>query len=154
MLCVPSVEGSTCLPYIFMKTCLALQLIDSTIAIYVIQNQTAIKGDQQNKKNNTDNPKKNWAILTYSHTHTHTHTKNHKTSKTVKHKLVFKTTNTIRNILNTQPKPNIYHNSGIYQLQCQTCFRKYIGQTGRTFHTRYTEHVQDIQTNRGNTRLS
>jgi hypothetical protein len=53
-----------------------------------------------------------------------------------------------------QPKPNIYHNSGIYQLQCQTWFRKYIGQTGRTFHTRYTEHSQDIQNNRDNTGFS
>jgi hypothetical protein len=67
----------------------------------IIQNQTN-EEDHQNKKNNTDNPKKNWALFTCSHKKTKTITKlkklgtiymipqkdqnNHKTSKTVKHK--------------------------------------------------------------------
>jgi hypothetical protein len=41
------------------------------------------------------------------------------------------------------------YDSGIYQLQCQTRFHKYIGQTGRIFHTRYTKRIQDIRNNRG-----
>jgi hypothetical protein len=53
-----------------------------------------------------------------------------------------------------QPKPNIYRNSGIYQLQCQTYLCKYIGQTGRTFHTRYRENIQNIRNNKRNTGFS
>jgi hypothetical protein len=117
----------------------------------VIQNQTIHEEAHQNKKNNTVSSKKNWTLFTYSHRKVKTITKLLKQSSL---SIAFKMTKTIKNILNTQPKPNIYHNSGIYQLQCQRCFHKYIGQTGRTFHARYTEHIQDIRNNRGNARFS
>jgi predicted GIY-YIG superfamily endonuclease len=35
--------------------------------------------------------------------------------------------------------------SGVYKLQCKECPSRYIGQTGRTFKTRYKEHIRDIQ---------
>jgi hypothetical protein len=40
-----------------------------------------------------------------------------------------------------------YSNSGIYQMKCLDCPRKYIGQTGRTFSQRYKEHIQAIRNN-------
>jgi hypothetical protein len=114
--------------------------------------QPNIRIKQQIKK--TNKTKITQTILRKIGHYLHIPTKKPKQSKLLKQSninIAFKTTNTIRNILNTQPEPNIYHNSGIYQSQCQTCFRKYIGQTGRTFHARYTEHIQDIQNNRCNT---
>jgi hypothetical protein len=32
-------------------------------------------------------------------------------------------------------------------MKCQDCPLKYIGQTDRTFHTRYKEHIQAIKSN-------
>jgi transposase-like protein len=71
--------------------------------------------------------------------------------------IAFKTQNTIEHIL--QPKlstatENIYNNSGICQLKCLDCPKKYIGQTGRTFKTRYKEHLQAIHNNRPDTEYS
>ena len=37
--------------------------------------------------------------------------------------------------------------SGIYSLSCNTCNKKYIGQTGRGINVRYKEHVRYIKTN-------
>jgi hypothetical protein len=39
------------------------------------------------------------------------------------------------------------NNSGIYQLNCLECPKKYIGQTGRKFKTRYKEHIQTTRNN-------
>jgi hypothetical protein len=43
---------------------------------------------------------------------------------------------------------NNYDNNGIYQLNCLDCPKKYIGQTGRTFKTRYKEHIHAVRNNR------
>jgi hypothetical protein len=70
--------------------------------------------------------------------------------------IAYKKQNTIEHIL--QPKlsttDNIYNNSGIYQLNCLECPKKYIGRTGSTFKTRYKEHIQTIQNNRPDTGYS
>jgi hypothetical protein len=66
----------------------------------------------------------------------------------------FRTNNSIKNILGTQPKPNIYDSSRIYQIQYQASSLKYTGQTGRTSHTRRTEHIQNIRNNTCNTGFS
>jgi hypothetical protein len=47
-----------------------------------------------------------------------------------------------------------YDNSGIYQLKCLDCPLKYIGQTGRAFHTRYKGHIIAIDNNNGNSGYS
>jgi hypothetical protein len=36
-------------------------------------------------------------------------------------------------------------------MKCMDCPLKYVGQTGRTFNTRYKEHKHDIRTNNSNT---
>jgi hypothetical protein len=39
-------------------------------------------------------------------------------------------------------------------MECQDCSLKYIGQTGRTFHDRYKEHVRAIRNNNNNSGYS
>jgi hypothetical protein len=36
-------------------------------------------------------------------------------------------------------------------MKCMDCPLKYIGQTGRTFYTRYKERIHDIRSNNSNT---
>jgi hypothetical protein len=47
-----------------------------------------------------------------------------------------------------------YNDSGIYQMKCLDCPLKYIGQTGKTFHTRYKEHIRTIKNNNSNSQYS
>ena len=58
--------------------------------------------------------------------------------------MAFKTKHTIGTLLqhphNTQNK---FQNKGVYQLTCQNCDKVYIGQTGRSFATRFKEHERD-----------
>jgi hypothetical protein len=35
-------------------------------------------------------------------------------------------------------------------MKCMDCPMKYIGQIGRTFNTRYKEHIHDIRSNNSN----
>jgi hypothetical protein len=51
--------------------------------------------------------------------------------------IAFRTQNTIQNIVKYHPRTDKYSKSGIYELICLDCRLKYIGQTGRTFNTRY-----------------
>jgi hypothetical protein len=39
-------------------------------------------------------------------------------------------------------------------MKCLDCPLKYIGPTGRTFNTRYKEHIHDIRSNNSNTGYS
>jgi hypothetical protein len=69
-------------------------------------------------------------------------------------KVAFRTRNTIQNILKPQPQIDKYSRSEIYQLKCLDCPLKYVGQTGRTFKTRYKEHIHDIRSNNSNSGYS
>ncbi len=42
---------------------------------------------------------------------------------------------------------NKYDNSGIYKIQCNDCSSFYIGQTGRSFKSRFKEHIQALKSN-------
>jgi MinD-like ATPase involved in chromosome partitioning or flagellar assembly len=66
---------------------------------------------------------------------------------------LFKTT--IQNHLKPK-KPDIdtYNKSVIYQMKCNECPLKYIGQIGRNFRTSYKQHIQAIQYNRPNSKYS
>jgi hypothetical protein len=65
--------------------------------------------------------------------------------KDIHMKIAFKTKNTIRNILRLNTATDKYEKSGVYQMKCMSCSLKYIGQTGRSFNTRYKEHIRDIR---------
>jgi hypothetical protein len=41
-------------------------------------------------------------------------------------------------------------NNGVYQWKYTDCQLKYTGKTGRTFYTRYKEHIQAIRKNNSN----
>jgi TPP-dependent indolepyruvate ferredoxin oxidoreductase alpha subunit len=47
-----------------------------------------------------------------------------------------------------------YLQSGVYQLQCNECPLKYIGQTGRTFRDRYKEHINAIRFNKPHSKFA
>jgi hypothetical protein len=62
--------------------------------------------------------------------------------------VAFKTNNTIKYHIRVRDKiTDVYNLSGVYQMECKGCPLKYVGQTGRTFRTRYSEHIREIQTN-------
>jgi hypothetical protein len=70
-------------------------------------------------------------------------------------KVAFRTNNTLRQHLKIKEKmTDKYNQSGVYQMACQDCELKYIGQTGRTFRTRYKEHIRDIKINRQKSRFA
>jgi hypothetical protein len=69
-------------------------------------------------------------------------------------KVAFHRRNTIQNILRPQPQIDKHDRSGIYQMKCLDCPLKYVGQTGRTFNTRYKEHIPDIKSSNSNTGYS
>ena len=44
--------------------------------------------------------------------------------------------------------------SGIYQLTCPDCNKKYIGQKGSSFQMRYCEHLRDFKYQNGNSKFA
>ena len=68
-----------------------------------------------------------------------------------KYQIGYKTQNNAFNLINkmSAPKENIdlYEKSGLYKIECTDCEKFYIGQTGRTFRSRFKEHVQAIKSN-------
>jgi hypothetical protein len=62
-------------------------------------------------------------------------------------KVAFKINNTIKHHIRVRDKTtDVYNRSEVYQMECKECPLKYAGQTGRTFRTRYNEHIE-TQTN-------
>jgi hypothetical protein len=66
-------------------------------------------------------------------------------------KTAYRTRNTIKRFL--QPKlqqehGNKYSRPGVYKLKCSKCHLQYIGQTGRSFLTRYKERIRAIKYNK------
>jgi hypothetical protein len=61
--------------------------------------------------------------------------------------IAFRTCNTIYNQLRDRSTRTNTDSSGIYKLQCKTCNKSYVGQTGRSIAIRYLEHIQYIKTN-------
>jgi hypothetical protein len=47
-----------------------------------------------------------------------------------------------------------YNLSEVYQLQCADSPRKYVGQTGVTFRTRFKEHARDTGNNKQNSKFA
>jgi hypothetical protein len=58
--------------------------------------------------------------------------------------------NTIQNIPKEHPRTYKYNKSTIYQMKFLDWPLKYIGQTGRKFHTRYKAHIKAIRNNSSN----
>jgi transposase-like protein len=67
-------------------------------------------------------------------------------------RISYTTNSSIKKLLSKKPyspqTPEQYERSGVYQLTCPDCNKKYIGQTGRSFHKRYQEHFHDFKFNK------
>ena len=59
----------------------------------------------------------------------------------------YTTHNTIGKLLSlrSHTNQNNFEGSGVCQLTCPDCRMKYVGQTGRSFHTRFQEHFRDYK---------
>jgi ribosomal protein S25 len=116
--------------------------------------QTYLNARTKKNKSATPNAtqKKKWATFTYTGKETRAITRLFKNTDI---QIAYRTKNTIQNHL--KPKnhtTDIYNRSGIYELKCEGCQLKYIGQTGRNFKTRYREHIHAIRTNKPNSRYA
>jgi hypothetical protein len=114
-----------------------------------LYNRVKIRTLKNNKADERKNNQK-WITFTYTGNYIRKITKLFKNTNI---KIAFRTNNTIDKILNNNNnnKINKYDKSGIYKLTCQTCQKVYIGQTGRTLHTRYKEHIRNIRLNKDET---
>lgn len=59
----------------------------------------------------------------------------------------FNTNNSLRMLCNGKDKFDKHQKSGVYKLDCSECSSTYIGQTGRSFNTRYKEHISAYRNN-------
>ena len=76
--------------------------------------------------------------------------------KNTNHKISFTTeynSETIKSNKNKDTKSNKFNKSGIYQLTCQDCNKKYIGQTGWPLHIRFQEHFRDFKYGNGKSKF-
>jgi hypothetical protein len=110
----------------------------------VINATKALKKKKSNTAKKDKDKKIHWAKFTYIGKETRVITKAFRNTNV---SISFCANNTIGNLLtarrhNTKGK---YDNSGVYQLTCPTCKEKYIGQTGRSFKTRFHEHFRDFK---------
>jgi hypothetical protein len=93
--------------------------------------------------NTTQNQK--WITFTYFGKETITITQLFKNTNL---HIAYKTNNTLRSYLqHKNHDSDKYNRSGIYEIKCNSCQLKYIGQTCRNFRTCYKEHIQAIHTN-------
>jgi hypothetical protein len=103
------------------------------------------------QKQHTENTKK-WATFTYVGNVVRSITKLFNNTNL---RITYRTNNTIQKHLQlTTHDTDIYQRSGIYELKCNTCPLKYIGQTGRSFRTRHKEHIHAIRTNTTNSKYA
>jgi hypothetical protein len=89
-----------------------------------------------------------WSKFTYFGKETRAITKVFKNTRI---EVAYSNKNTLEKLLTKKPYPlkDKYENSGIYQLTCPTCNMKYTGQTGRSFTTRFQEHLRDFKHGNG-----
>jgi hypothetical protein len=61
--------------------------------------------------------------------------------------VAYTTNNNLGKLLEMQKAqtPNKLDKNGIYQLTCLICHKRYVGQTGRSFHVRFREHYRDYK---------
>ena len=72
-----------------------------------------------------------------------------KSLKTIDKKVVFTYNSKLGRVLtnNKPPKP-AEKEAGVYRINCTSCEKCYIGETGRNLPTRIKEHKRDVRTNK------
>ena len=64
------------------------------------------------------------------------------------YKMAYRTNNTIKRRINgTNKDIDIYNKTGVYKLNCNDCNKFYIGQTGRSFSSIFSEHTKALSNN-------
>jgi len=92
----------------------------------------------------TQAPAKKWANFTYIGKETSVITN---LLKKTNIKIAYRTNNTIqRQLMHKQQRKELHSQSGVYKLTCPDCGKRYIGQTGRNFATRFREHKNAFRT--------
>lgn len=72
-----------------------------------------------------------------------------KVCKDANYKIVYSSNNRIHNLLgNPKDKVETLEKSGIYEIKCSHCNRKYVGQTKRSIQIRFKEHLAHFRCNR------
>ena len=72
-------------------------------------------------------------------------------------RIAYRTQNTIGKLLRHHHNPKYddhFDKSGIYELTCPDCDKKYVGQTDRSFRTRFREHLWDYRYKTGNSKFA
>jgi hypothetical protein len=105
----------------------------------------SLKKKTQKTGNTNDNPEHTWAKFTYVGKETKMITNIFKKTRV---RVAFSTSNKLGRLLdyrNFQEPTEQFNSNGVYQLQCPTCDKRYIGQTGRSFRTTYNEHNRNYR---------
>lgn len=90
-----------------------------------------------------DNSNKKYKVITYVGKHNNTLAKFFKQEEV---NIAYRTKNNLgRYIKNNKDRNNKENNSGVYKLNCGTCNKIYIGQSGRTFKKRILEHKNSFK---------
>jgi hypothetical protein len=111
-----------------------------------------IRRKKQHTGKDSNQKQKKWASFTYVGKETKSITKPFKDFNV---NISYRTRKIIGNFLNPhKSRNNLYEESGVYELKCQSCPGSYIGQTGWNFMTRYKEHIKDIRNIRSETGFS
>jgi hypothetical protein len=112
-------------------------------------NTSVLKSISSPKKQKSGTEKTHWSKFTYLGKETRAGTKVFKNTII---KVAYSTRNTLEKLLTKQHHPlkDKYEKSRIYQLNCVTCNMKYTGQTGKSFMTRFKEHLRDFKHGNGN----
>ena len=95
-----------------------------------------------------------WARFSYCGRNTRAITKAFKNTNI---KVIYSTKKHIKETSDGEPPPtkkSKYEKSGIYQISCPTCNKKYTGQTGRSFKTRFREQLRDFKNGYGKSRFA
>jgi hypothetical protein len=97
---------------------------------------------KSNKTNNPTNKSRNNKYITLKYGNT----LNYKVSNILKnhgYTVSYKTTNKLQDLINplNAPTGDKFDGSGVYKIHCNECPKYYIGQTGRSFRTRFKEHL-------------
>ena len=97
-----------------------------------------------NQQQTPEHPKQKWARFTYVGSETRIIIKLFRHTQV---KVAYTTNNNLNKLLrnNITNEENKYTRSGIYQLNCPTCSKKYIGQTGRSSQIRFREHKHEYK---------
>jgi hypothetical protein len=111
----------------------------------IIHIYNKLKYQKKNPNNNTEIEQQKWITFTYTGNYTCSITKLFKDTSL---NVAFKTTSTLNIFLTNKQKTNIYKQSGIYKKTCQSCYKVYIGQTGRNLRARYKEHLRNTKNNK------